>query len=176
MEEEDFLTDVIPGPRKRRRPNPHTDKTVEPLPSEKGQQKVRNIRPELQTPLPIHLTHIPRSSHQEFGASATAEIDLAQEDYAYHDTTLPPLPGEVDGEEIADGTPPGYTDGIPGVESPPHSLDDPWGYASSGMASRMNSCSLPEAEAEPGLNDGSNLYSWRTPTPDAPKRGLGVSA
>ncbi|KAG9098661.1 hypothetical protein FRC06_006114 [Ceratobasidium sp. 370] len=160
MEEEDFLTDAIPGPRKRRRPNPRTDKTSLGLPRKfiacpcavhkgkllrpdmyrrcQGQQKVRNIRPELQTPLPIRLTRIPRSSHREFGASATAEIDPAREDYAYHDATLPPLPGEVDGEEIANGTPPGYADGIPGVESPPHSLDDPQGYASSGMASRMS--------------------------------------
>ncbi|KAG9086113.1 hypothetical protein FRC06_003269 [Ceratobasidium sp. 370] len=44
------------------------------------------------------------------------------------------------------------------------------------MASKINSCSPSEAEDEPELDDGSDSYSWRTPTPDAPKHGLGVSA
>ncbi|KAG8737673.1 hypothetical protein FRC10_007954 [Ceratobasidium sp. 414] len=196
-ESEDFLEDDTLVPRKRSRTNPRANRTsiglskkfiACPCAAHKGkplrpdlykrcqnQQRVRNIRPELQAPLPKHLINIPESSQREFRAVTTPESDPAQEDYGYYDTTLPPLPGEADGERIADGDPPDYPDGILDVESPPHPLDDgPQSRTLSSMSPRISSHLPSEAEDEPELDDDSDSHSWRTPTPDAPEHGLGV--
>ncbi|KAG8705364.1 hypothetical protein FRC08_001703 [Ceratobasidium sp. 394] len=172
---EDFLTDNPSVPRKRPRVKPRTNKTslglsrkliACPCAKHKGmplrpdlykrcqnQQRIRNLRQELQAPLPKHLTHIPESSQRKLRALTPPESGPVQDDYGYHDTTLP-LPGQADGEGIADGDPQDYTDSVPDAKSRSRPLDGgPQSCTSSTMSPRINNRSPSGAEDEPELDE-----------------------
>ncbi|KAG9089428.1 hypothetical protein FS749_001344 [Ceratobasidium sp. UAMH 11750] len=122
-----------------------------------NQQRIRNLRQELQAPLPKHLTHIPESSQRKFRALTPPESGPVQDDYGYHGTTLP-LPGQADGEGVADGDPQDYADSVPGAKSRSRPPDgDLQSRTSSSMSPKVSNHSPSEAEDEPELDGMFNI-------------------